>query len=189
LGEFSQKYKAAKVAFFPQNMLIGFFSQYPSLALAINGKAAAQFQTHTSWSSDDQMKKDFVSGSEHEKQIGSIREELRKTDKPVHIHIVGEPGIGKTRLVLEATKEEDITPLVIYCDDASKMLGSQLLNELLKDDNNGHAILVVDECEDKIRAHLWNKLQSRSPRIKLVSIYNESKGVSGINFIESPRLT
>lgn len=190
LNQYDPQYKKAKIDVFSQNKLIGFFSQYPSLALALNGKETAQFQTHKSWSAETEMKKTFISGSEHESQIHALRGELRENDNPVYVHVVGEPGIGKTRLVLEATKEVDIKPLVIYCDMANTMWGSTLWSEILKNDSNYHAILVVDECDDQTRTRLWNKLQSRSPRIKLITIYNESKEkISGITFIESPQLT
>ena len=168
---------------------MGFFAHYPSLALAINGGRQTHFQTHESLSLDHEMRRPFVPGAEHNSQIEFIRTELKRTDIPVHIHVFGEPGIGKTRLVLEATRAAEIKPLVIYSDDAGNLLGSSLLNEILLENNKWFAVLIVDECNDQNRACLWNKLRSRSPRIKLVSIYNESSKGSDLTYIESPQLT
>ena len=45
--------------------------------------------------------------------IVSIRKALSGSDYQ-HIRVIGEPGIGKTRLVLEALSVEDLAPMVIY---------------------------------------------------------------------------
>ena len=63
-----------------------------------------------------------------------------------HIRVIGEPGIGKTRLVLEALSTEDLAPMVIYSPHAEDFQHSRLLNELLRGDLHYHAIVVIDEC-------------------------------------------
>lgn len=123
LAKASATYKKVKVEIFPQNRLIGFIGQYPSLALRVNGKAEGQFRTHFGWSSEAEMKRPFVLAADHSQKIGTMQAELRRNDRPIHIHVVGEPGVGKTRLVLEVTKEDDLRPLVIYCDDPAKIMG------------------------------------------------------------------
>ncbi len=188
LATVTTRYKKARVDVIPQNRLIGFISPYPSLALRLNGKAQGQFRTHFGWSSEAEMKRPFVLAAAHSQKIGTIQTELRRIDRPVQIHVVGEPGVGKTRLVLEATKEDDLRPLVIYCDDPAKIVGSQLMNDLLREDSSFYAILIVDECDDETRTKLWNKLRHHSPRIKLITIYNESVEVSGVTVIESPSM-
>jgi len=76
----------------------------------------------------------------------------------IHIHVQGEPGIGKTRLVLEATRTEDLHPLIIYCSAASVFRDSDLMNEILRDDNQFSVIIVIDECDSDSRTYIWNKL-------------------------------
>ncbi|TLY20096.1 MAG: hypothetical protein E6K66_10355, partial [Nitrospirae bacterium] len=188
LATVAARYKRARIDVIPQNKLIGFISPYPSLALRLNGKALGQFRTHFGWSSEAEMKRPFVLAADHPQKIGTMQTELRSNDRPVHLHVVGEPGVGKTRLVLEATKEEDLRPLVIYCDDPAKILASQLMSDLIREDSSFYAILIVDECDDETRTKLWNKLRHRSPRIKLITIYNESVEVSGVTVIESPSM-
>src|SRR6266540_4372840 len=51
--------------------------------------------------------------------------------------------------------------------------GTSQLNELLKDDNEFAAIVVVDECDRDARAEVWNKLRNRGPRIRLVIVHSE----------------
>jgi hypothetical protein len=172
-------YTNPKVDVWSQNNLISFLTIFPSLALKVNRKGLSRFQTHKSWSQDAEMQRVFKAGQLQMDIINKIKDELTKNDRAIHIRILGEPGIGKTRLVLEGTREPHLQPLVIYCDAASKFRDSDLLNEILKDDNRFNTILVVDECDPDSRSYIWNKFKSIGPRIKLISLYNEYDETSG----------
>src|SRR2546429_4395464 len=50
---------------------------------------------HFGWSSEAEMKRPFVLAAAHSQKIGTIQTELRRIDRPVQIHVVGEPGVGK----------------------------------------------------------------------------------------------
>lgn len=171
-------YADAKVEVWSQSDLIGFIEFFPSLALQLNGYGGAHFQTHESWRQNDEMQVEFVQGQSQKDLITKIRNELRRNDDTVHVRVLGEPGIGKTKLVFEATKTEDLSPLVIYCS-ASQFRDSALMNALLRDDNHFSAILVVDECDADSRFYIWDRLRHRGPRIKLISIYNDYDPISG----------
>ena len=182
-------YSHPKVEVWSQNTLIGFLQVFPSLALWINGNDRAIFQTHRSWTEDGTMKVSFVSGESQEDLIAKIRGELRETVNTVHVRVLGEPGIGKTRLVLEATKTDDLASLIIYCT-AAQFRDSVLMNEILRDDNQFSAVLVIDECDPDSRFYIWNKLQHQGNRIKLITIYNDYDPIagSGISELEILRL-
>lgn len=182
-------YKNAKVDMWAQSHLIGLLERFPSLSLRVNGRGGLRFQTHTSWSIQDDMRKSFKAGEEQLKFISAVQTELRRHDRAVHIRVWGEAGIGKTRLVLEATRGEDLKALVIYCDSATKFRDSDLMNEILRDDNQFAAILVVDECDPDSRSYIWNKLTNHGTRIKLISIHNELDRTTGdISYIDAPLL-
>ncbi len=100
------------------------------------------------------------------------------------MHVRGEAGVGKTRLVLEATRTEDLRPLVIYCEGPLKLLQGELMSALLRDDMPVDAVVIVDECDFGSQTRLWNQLQYRSPRIKLVSIYNDSEEATGKTVVQ-----
>jgi hypothetical protein len=175
-------YQNPRVEVFGQSTIIGMLKIFPSLALKANRHGIARFQTHQSWSQEAEMRettKPFRMGVQQQEFIQNLQGELRKGTEAVHIRVWGEPGIGKTRLVLEATRADDLKPLVIYCDSASKFRDSDLMNEILRDDNPFSAILVIDECDPDGRSYIWNKLKYCGPRIKLVSIYNEYDSTSG----------
>lgn len=186
---FDSKYSNAKIEIWRQNNIIGFLRAFPSLALFVNGRDNQSFQTHSSWSKLDDMDKQLKIGKEQEAFITNMQTELRRCDEGIHIRIYGEPGVGKTRLVLEATKAYDLMPLVIYCDTAEKFRDSSLMNEILMEDNNFSVLLVIDECDSDDRSYIWNKLKHSGPRIKLVTIYNEPENTSGsIKYYDVPSL-
>lgn len=162
-----------------QSQLIGLLQRFPSLALKVTGNARADFQTHDAWAGHAEMRRALTIGTTQETFIESVRSELRRGDGPVHVRVRGEPGIGKTRLVLETTKADDLRPLVIYCDKPAKLLSGELMTTLLRDDTPVDAIVVVDECDFGSQTLIWNQLQQRSPRIKLVSIYNDPEEPTG----------
>ncbi len=177
-----------KVEVFTQSNLKGFLEVFPSLALLVNGNARATFQTHQSWSEDATMRLPFVSGEAQKDQILEIQDELRQNNDTVHLRVLGEPGIGKTKLVLEATKVDDLSSHVVYCI-AAQFRDSILMNEILRDDNGFSAILIIDECNQDSRSYIWNKLKHRGSRIKLITIYNDYEEKSGdINYYDAPPL-
>ena len=181
-------YSHPKVEVFTQNTLRRFLKSFPSLALWINGNDRSIFQTHQSWSEDATMRVPFVAGKSQDDQILEIQEQLRQSNDTVHVRMLGEPGVGKTKLILEATREKDLAPLVIYCT-ASQFRDSVLINEILRDDNSFSAILVIDECNQDSRSYIWNKLRHRGSRIKLITIYNDYEEKSGgISYYDAPPL-
>lgn len=172
-------YKNPKVEVWSQNRLIGLLHRFPSLRLKINEREKSKFQTHKNWSQQDDMRKAFKAGDRQREFIAGLQKELRRNDEATHDRVVGDPGIGKTKAVQEATAADDLAPLVLYCDSAAKFRDSELMNELLKEDNDFAAILVVDECDSEARAYIWNKLKHCGPRLKLISIHNETDETGG----------
>ena len=183
-------YSHPKVEVFTQDKLVGFLQVFPSLALDVKGTGPADFQTHRSWSINEDMQVPFIPADAQNELIEKIRSELREKVNAIHVRVLGEPGIGKTRLALEATRAEDLESLVIYCTPA-EYHATGLRREILREDNHFSAILIIDECDPSSRYDIWNELQNRSPRIKLISIYNDYDPVAGsdISELETLRLT
>ena len=181
-------YQSPRVEVWSQNHLISFLQRFPSLSLQIKGRSHAQFQTHQSWSQNGDMRLEFIPGQAQDDLISQIRDDLRQNDDTVHVRVLGEPGIGKTRLVFEATRAEDLTPLVIYCT-AARFRNSVLMNELLRDDNHFAAVLVIDECDWSSSSNIWNELIHRGARLKLVTISNDYETrAGGITYHDTPPL-
>lgn len=176
-------YQHPKIEVWSQNTLRGFLDVFPSLALWITGRSSVEFQTHQRWSQHEDMRAQFVRGQSQNELIANIQNELRRNDDTVHIRVLGEPGIGKTKLVLEATKTEDLSPLVIYCS-ASQFRDRNLMNTLRREDNQFSVVLVIDECDPDNRFQIWNTFRHQGPRIKLITIYNNHDPISDISIAE-----
>ena len=169
----SYRYKTAKIEIWRPNQIIGFLENLPSLRLDVLGITDGSFYFHEEWSKLSDMKPKMYSDDKQLEFIKNFRKQLRVNDKPVHIRIIGEPGIGKTRLVLEATKTDDLRSCTIYVEDPTKLEERDFINEVSRTDNKSDLILVVDECNSDYQTSIWNRLESKSPKIKLVTIFNE----------------
>ncbi len=172
-------YSNSKIDVWSQNNLISFLEFFPSLALWVTGRNRAKFQTHKSWQRNADMQVSYVKHQSQKELIRKIREDLRQDNELVHVQIAGQPGIGKTRLVLNATKVNDLAPLVIYCSADSFLQDTFLMNELSNDDNQFFAIVVIDDCNMRSQSEILAKLRYRNPRIKLVTIYNNHEDKTG----------
>ena len=173
-------YRQPKIEVWSQNTLRGFLNVFPSLALWVTGRSSVEFQTHQRWSQHDDMQVQFVRGQSQKELIANIQNELRRNDDTIHIRVLGEPGIGKTKLVFEATKTDDLSPLTIYCS-ASQFRDSNLMNTLCWEDNQFSVVLVIDECDPDNRFYIWNTFRHQGPRIKLITIYNNHDPISDIS--------
>ncbi len=165
--------------------LVGFLSPFPSLALRVNGFDRTAVQSHKSWSQQEDMLKAFESGPDQVVKLEGFQKALRSTNDAIHIRVLGDAGIGKTRLILEATKPDDLNSLVLYFDSAIKFRDSDLMNQLTREDNLYNCILVLDECDLDSSTYIWNKLKNCGSRVRLISVYNEYERESApINYIE-----
>lgn len=172
-------YSNPNIEVWSQNNLISFLEHFPSLALWITGRDQAKFQTHKSWQQNADMQVPYVQQKSHKELIKKLREDLRQDNELVHVQIAGQPGIGKTRLVFNATKVNDLDPLVIYCSAEFFLQDTFLMNVLNDQDNQFFAIVVIDDCNLRSQSEILAKLRYRSSRIKLVTIYNNYEERSG----------
>ena len=172
-------YPKAKVEVWSQNTLRCFLESFPSLSLWVNGRNSAKFQTHDSWSRDARMQRPFVHGESQDELIENLRSDLRRADNKDPMLVSGRPGIGKTRLVLEATNATDLAPLVIYAPADQFLHDKFLMDELCNDENDFSAIVVIDDCNLHSRSEILDKLKYRGPKIRLITIYNNHEEAAG----------
>lgn len=162
-------YDQPKVEVWGCGHIVKMLSRYPSLCLKVTGRNVCEFQTHESWSQSEDMSLVVHLGEEQKQLIANIRNYMRG-DQVRHVRLIGEPGIGKTRAVLEALRTDDLGALTIYVEHADDFQKSHLYNELLRADNDYYVILVIDECSARERGSIWNVLRNRSERCRLVTI-------------------
>ena len=170
------EYQNPKVKVWSQTDFINFLDDFPLLVSGLRGLLEAKFKSHWNWSKDEGMQVQFVPGESQEKLIAKIQNELRRDGYSDPLPVWGDPGIGKTRLVLEATKSDDLSPRVIYYRSASQFKDSALMGELLHGDNQLSAIVVIDGCDPHSRTFIP---RNQNPQIKLVTISNDCDGILG----------
>ncbi len=154
--------------------LRSFFEVYPSLSLEVS-KRDDRFLSHAMWASTEEMQRQYQKNELAERTITEIRNSLRD-QKAVHIRVCGEPGVGKTRLILEATREDDLAATIVYWEKAEEFLTSQQFHDIRAGHANYSALLVIDECDFENSSRIWNALKTRPhsmPPIRLVTIHHE----------------
>jgi hypothetical protein len=152
-----------------QTELIGLFQQYPSLCLRLRGHDHQGFRRWSSWETEADMQPPIHYGPKQLQLVEELRGALQSGQFP-HIRLLGEPGVGKTRMALELTRADNLAPVTLYLRDGRALLKSSFLNELIENRAYRFVVLVVDECPQKDSAEIWNILRGRSERVRLVTI-------------------
>ena len=168
------EYENPKVKVWSQPDFINFLDEFPLLTLGLRGLLEGKFKSHWSWSKDEGMQVPFVPGESQEKLIAKIQNELRQDGHSDPLPVWGNPGIGKTRLVLKATEADDLSPRVIYYRSVSHFRDSTLMSELLHGNNQLSAIVVIDGCDPHSRTFIP---RNQNPQVKLVTISNDRDGI------------
>ncbi|MDB5319217.1 MAG: hypothetical protein JWN40_848, partial [Phycisphaerales bacterium] len=162
-------YKSFRVDVWGQSTLAALIDPFPSIRLSLSDRAELPFLTVEDWLLDAQMKKPLHLGKAQTELVNQIRQMLRGTEVR-HIRLIGEPGLGKTRLLLEALSPTDLAPAVLYVRHPEDLERAGLFSRILRADDVSTMILVVDDCAEKERASIWTALRSRSDRIRLVTL-------------------
>lgn len=190
LGEIDPQYAAAEVKVWRQSKICGLLRQFPAVSLQIKNLADFQLLSHEQWALRGEMSQAFVPAPGQQKIIDALRMAVRDDSHgAIHIRMIGEPGIGKTRLVLEALRADDLKPLVLYADRATHIDGSVV--SAIYAAKHARIILVVDECGPDARSNLVRHFSKLGPTFKVISIYqdiDEADGASEYRLFAVPGL-
>lgn len=161
-------YKGIEIEIWGQTHLARLFNRYPGLCLKIKG-IDGSFISHNVWSRDSLMNTPLHIGDEQKEFITTMRTQI-ESDEIKHIRVLGEPGLGKTRLVMESLSTKEFNAITVYFKHANDFQNSNLMNELLRPDGNICAIIVVDECSKKEMVSIWASLTDILGASKLITI-------------------
>lgn len=148
--------------------LVDFVERYPGIALSFVDHPLEETLSLDDWLRTSHMSNSMVPAKEQQEAIEKIREFARSSKK--HLRLIGEPGLGKTRVVLEALRTEEFANLVLYVEHGSSFGSSRLFKYLLKKQINFPLIVVVDDLPEKELADMWNHLREREGGVKFVSL-------------------
>ena len=179
---------AARIEVFGQCQIASYFERYPSLRLSLMGGSDEDFLLVSEWSQHAHMSNQVVLSEDQGKLVGSLREKLQGETK--HIRILGEPGIGKTRLVLEAVRSEEIAPSALYVQHGSRFSHTKLFRELLREIQKYPLVLVLDELSEREMSEIWGHLKNRCGSLKLITLDHgrDRSRDSEIEVVSVPRL-
>lgn len=145
-----------------------FAERYPGTASLLVIDPIQEAWVLDEWQRDAHMANLFEASPEQDQLIAQIRAGLQKETK--HFRILGEPGLGKTRIVLEAVKDVDIAPYVLYIQHGSQFGQTRLFRQLLKSGYDKPLIVVIDELAESELADIWRHLKPRCGSLKIVSL-------------------
>lgn len=145
-----------------------FSERYPGVASLLMADPIQEAWVLEDWQRDAHMANAFEASPEQSQVIDRIRAGLAGESK--HIRVLGEPGLGKTRIVLESVRDPNLAPSVLYIPHGSQFAQSKLFRQLLKSDRDKPLVLVIDELPESELADIWRHLKQRCGSLKIVSL-------------------
>lgn len=145
-----------------------FAERYPGTASLLTADPVQDAWTLEEWRHDAHMTNAFEESPEQAEIISHIRADLQGEIK--HIRLLGEAGLGKTRIVLESLKDEAISPYVLYIEHGSQFGQTKLFRQLLKSGHDKPLVLVIDELPESELSDIWRHLKPRCGHLKVVSM-------------------
>lgn len=145
-----------------------FAERYPGTASLLAVDLIQEAWVLEEWQRDAHMANAFEASTEQSQLIERIRAGLKGETK--HIRVLGEPGLGKTRIVLESVKDKNIAPYVLYIQHGSQFGQTRLFRQLLRAGCVRPLVLVIDELPESELADIWRHLKPRCGSLKIVSL-------------------
>ena len=153
--------------------------QYPALAVSPVLRGIGHIgQTLDEWSRSKLHATVWVTSTSRETQIDAIRQVISGNEQ-LDLHVDGESGLGKTRLVLEALRGQPYEAIVIYAP-AADQFPVAVLSHLQAQERS--AVVVVDECDRK-QHEVYSSVLHTDSGIRLLTI-----GEPGGNSTRSPMI-
>lgn len=156
----------ARIRVYDANLLAKWTSEYPALTLdPILQISLGHMQSYERWIESRRHQGKWVP-DEHRTQIVQELTDSLKKPEGFEFRIEGPSGIGKTRLVMEAFRDDEVKSLIAYGPEAAK-ISPDALNYLVAKKRRG--ILIIDECSRRTHEKLAEQL-SVNADLRLVTI-------------------
>lgn len=170
------------------SQLSDFAERYPGIAALLTYDSIQEAWVLDEWDRDAHMANSFLPAPAQADLIDQIRAGVEGSAK--HIRVLGEPGLGKTRLVLEALRVPHIAPSVLYLCHGSKFGQTALFRQLLRTGWTKPLVLVLDDLSESEMFDIWRHLKTRCGAMKLITLdhgHDESHD-NEILRLKAPRL-
>ena len=164
-----QDFDPNKVTLLTADELARWASEHPSLLLLPHfRRPIGGCMRVEQWERDELHQGDFIPDENRAAIMEKLRRFASSEESGVHMRIEGRRGVGKTRLVLEALKYQQLRERALYAQEPG-----QLPPELwawLRDKTTTSAVLVVDECDEEEAIKLKAQADACEGRVKLITI-------------------
>jgi hypothetical protein len=158
----------AKIIF--GSALARWICRYPAVAARAEfGKNISQFITVERWQKIPQFSNPFRADDARIETIGHVRSFLQSDAPGTALRLEGRPGVGKTRLALEAVKLREYASRAVYFNDAQNPDVVRFLTAVANDQES-YAIVILDECAWIMQTSLEQYAQLSKGRLKLVCV-------------------
>ena len=171
IGNIEPAFRDRHIRVLLQNQIAAFLDRHVGLALEAQMRTFPHLRTHGQWGGELESLGTLKVGPRQEAFVNQIRAELRQ---PVatNLCIWGEPGIGKTRLLYEATSPDDLSTWVAYFRSPQALEESGVVDELVRNISKD-AIVVVDDCSSRDGESIWRELKALGTRVRVITIQHE----------------
>lgn len=150
------------------SQLSNFAERYPGVAAQLTYDSIQEAWVLDEWDRDAHMASSFKPAPAQTELIDLIRAGIEGDAK--HIRVLGEPGLGKTRMVLEALRAPHIAPSVLYLRHGSKFGQTSLFRQLLQAGWTKPLVLVLDDLSESEMSDIWRHLKHRCGAMKIITL-------------------
>lgn len=170
----------AQIEVMTSETLWNWLNEHPAIAGALLGLPAG-YWTMSRWKQDIRHTGGWFPSKSQKDSVSQLQQALSISGGTVHVHIHGRPGVGKTRLALEACATAPWANTVLYVPQPAEADVLQLIERVAQ--SRANLVLVVDEAlPDRLStwgaaAHLANG------RIRLLTI-GHSRSQDSIHLTE-----
>jgi hypothetical protein len=124
-------------------------------------------RTHGEWAKLFQEPRGFFEDDSRKRAIEEIRRFCRDADARA-VRLEGPPGVGKTRLALEALDADGSRERVVYLKSAEDTEVDSYI--VWAGRTKAFAVLVIDECDPLLHIKLESRVRPVAPQLRLISI-------------------
>lgn len=149
--------------------LANWSSEHPSLFyLPFFNRPVGDLMRFERWQSLKKHDIPFYHDETRAKSIELIQEVLRGDRPRIPLRIEGLPGVGKTRLAMEAVRIPGLDENVLYASTPEDL--EKGFFNWLQDKPEANLVLIIDECSMKQSRRLIDKVEGCGDRVHLITI-------------------
>ncbi len=144
-------------------------NQHPAIAADCAGMPSGLWALED-WERSEEHNVPWSPTPTRQSEIDSLKKDLdHVSGTVVHVHIQGQPGVGKTRFALELCKAAPWSSNVIYIRQATDIRLLELIDGAVSD-MGVRLTVVVDEVQEKDLQPLTESVRRGNGRIRLITI-------------------